>query len=305
MGKSLLDSILDRVVDKTIDGLGGKNAVNGKMGEVYTARKLKLVKLFGRKGKILRNVYIPKNNGETSEIDVLFITQKGIFVIESKNYSGWIFGSENQYKWTMMLPNKEKHSFYNPIKQNQTHMKWLRNYLGTEIPLFSLIVFSERCELKKVTVEDPDIKVIKRNRTYATVCDIWNEKEDTLSDEEVDAVYQKLKKLTKISNAEKETHIQNIKEKYDDRKENDIRKVEGKENEFLKETAKMMQKNGDESKDKEGGVLHESEKKICPRCGCDLILRTAKRGANSGKQFYGCSAFPKCRYILNLKEESY
>ena len=55
MGKSLLDSILDRVVDKTIDGLGGKNAVNGKMGEVYTARKLKLVKLFGRKGKILRN----------------------------------------------------------------------------------------------------------------------------------------------------------------------------------------------------------------------------------------------------------
>ena len=184
-------------------------------------------------------------------------------------------------------------------------MKWLRNYLGTEIPLFSLIVFSERCELKKVTVEDPDIKVIKRNRTYATVCAIWNEKEDTLSDEEVDAVYQKLKKLTKVSNAEKETHIQNIKEKYDDRKENDIQKVEGKENKFLKETAKMMQKNGDEFKDKEGRVLHESEKKICPLCGCDLILRTAKRGANVGKQFYGCSAFPKCRYILNLTEESY
>ena len=64
----------------------------GRYGEALTARELKLVDLFGRKGKILRNVYIPKDNGETSEIDVLYITQKGIFVIESKNYSGWIFG---------------------------------------------------------------------------------------------------------------------------------------------------------------------------------------------------------------------
>lgn len=105
MGKSLLDCILDKVVDKTIDdktidAMGGKDAVNGKVGEAYTARELKLLNLLGRKGKVLRNVYIPKDNNETSEIDVLFITQKGIFVIESKNYSGWIFGSEKQYKWT-------------------------------------------------------------------------------------------------------------------------------------------------------------------------------------------------------------
>ena len=104
MGKSLLDCILDKVVDKTIDAMGGKDAVNVKVGEAYTARELKLLNLLGRKGKVLRNVYIPKDNNETSEIDVLFITQKGIFVIESKNYSGWIFGSEKQYKWTMIYP---------------------------------------------------------------------------------------------------------------------------------------------------------------------------------------------------------
>lgn len=98
----------------------------GRYGEALTARELKLVDLFGRKGKILRNVYIPKDNGETSEIDVLYITQKGIFVIESKNYSGWIFGDEKQGYWTAMLPNKEKNRFYNPIKQNRTHIKWLR-----------------------------------------------------------------------------------------------------------------------------------------------------------------------------------
>ncbi|MBK7731174.1 MAG: restriction endonuclease [Gammaproteobacteria bacterium] len=35
---------------------------------------------------------------------------------------------------------------------------------------------------------------------------------------------------------------------------------------------------------------------LCPRCGSRLVLRTAKKGANAGGQFYGCSAFPKCRY---------
>lgn len=39
---------------------------------------------------------------------------------------------------------------------------------------------------------------------------------------------------------------------------------------------------------------------VCPRCGSPLILRTAKKGDNAGEQFYGCSAFPKCRYVKNL-----
>ena len=42
--------------------MGGKDAVNGKVGEAYTARELKLLNLLGRKGKVLRNVYIPKDN---------------------------------------------------------------------------------------------------------------------------------------------------------------------------------------------------------------------------------------------------
>ena len=39
----------------------------------------------------------------------------------------------------------------------------------------------------------------------------------------------------------------------------------------------------------------------CPKCGADLIIRTATRGANAGKKFYGCSNYPKCRYIENIK----
>ena len=39
---------------------------------------------------------------------------------------------------------------------------------------------------------------------------------------------------------------------------------------------------------------------VCPRCGGNLVLRTARKGENAGNQFYGCSNFPKCRYVKNL-----
>ena len=42
---------------------------------------------------------------------------------------------------------------------------------------------------------------------------------------------------------------------------------------------------------------------ICPKCGKQLVLRTARRGANAGRQFYGCSNFPKCRFIMNIADE--
>ena len=44
-----------------------------------------------------------------------------------------------------------------------------------------------------------------------------------------------------------------------------------------------------------------SQEKICPRCGNALVLRTATKGDRAGKQFYGCSSFPKCRYIENIE----
>ena len=285
MGKSLMDV----AVDKLYQALGG-DKLTGKLGEVLTAKELKYVQLFGRKGRILRNIYVPKDNGETSEIDLLYITQKGIFVFESKNYSGWIFGDEKSQNWTMMLPNKEKHSFYNPIKQNQTHIKWLRSYIGEEIPLFSIIVFSERCELKKVTITSQDIKVIKRDFTYAAVRDIWNKNKDCLSGEEVESLYKNLQKLTKVSEETKEVHIQNIKNRYS---------ISEKESACLKKMIMNPEETKQEIENKkvETSVSENSEPdKVCPRCGKKLILRTAKKGVNAGKQFWGCSGFPKCRY---------
>ena len=42
----------------------------------------------------------------------------------------------------------------------------------------------------------------------------------------------------------------------------------------------------------------------CPKCGSPLVLRTAKSGPRAGHQFYGCSAFPRCRHIVDVQPDS-
>jgi predicted RNA-binding Zn-ribbon protein involved in translation (DUF1610 family) len=281
MSKSFLDKLIDNIFDEKW---------LGKYGERLTERELKLVQLFGRKGKTLKNVYLPKENGETSEVDVIFITQKGIFVFESKNYSGWIFGDEKNKNWTVSLPNGQKNQFYNPVMQNRTHMKWMRNFVGEDVPLFSIIVFSERCELKKVTVYSGDVKVIQRDRTYATVRDIWENTPDALSEEKISELYEKLKELTNVDAATKAAHIENIERKYK-------KGPEEAEAEKDSRTEPLADANIVEEANT---VIEESVTEtslICPKCGGKLVLRTAKKGSNAGNQFYGCSNFPKCRYI--------
>jgi len=284
MSKGLIDRLLDEIFDA--------NWV-GRRGEKLTERELNLVKFFGRSGKVLRNLYVPKTNGETSEIDVIFICQKGIFVIESKNYSGWIFGDEKSAYWTVMLPNREKNRFYNPILQNRTHLKWLGQYLEGKVPLFSIIAFSERCELKKITVESPDIRVIKRDRLYATIRDIWDESDDVLSEDEAAAVYEKLEPLTHADRALKEAHVENINEKYKKTVTDKPKAVEKIMAPDKPKAAEQIQENEN---------IKSTDSMICPKCGGKLVLRTARQGKNAGNKFYGCSNFPKCRYTVNVEK---
>ena len=205
MSKTLMELIFEKIFDAEWVG---------RRGEKLTQRELNFVRLLGRNGKILKNIYIPKENGETTEIDIMFITQKGIFVIESKNYSGWIFGDEKSFQWAATLSNFQKNRFYNPIRQNANHIKWLKQYLNEDIPMFSLIVFSERCELKKIIVESPDVAVIKRDSLYATIRRIWDEKPDVLDKQKCQDLYKKLKPLANVDSSVKDTHIKSIENKY-------------------------------------------------------------------------------------------
>jgi restriction system protein len=42
-------------------------------------------------------------------------------------------------------------------------------------------------------------------------------------------------------------------------------------------------------------IVKSATSPVCPECGASMILRTAKRGANAGNRFWGCSAYPKCK----------
>ncbi len=236
----------------------------GKLGEYMIYKKLRK---FERKGsKFLFNIYIPKGENETTEIDVLMLHRKGIFVFESKNYSGWIYGKEYEKDWYQSLPDgskgrRRKIPFYNPIMQNQTHIKCLKVLLGEDIPMYSIVVFSERCILKSVRVKDSDALVINRYDVFFAVKSICRHQGDVLNKEQVANLYDKLFPYTQVDTATKTQHIANIQNR----------------------------------------LSLESDTQKCPSCGGDLVLRKASRGVNAGNEFWGCSNYPKCRYTKDKK----
>ena len=155
-------------------------------------------------------------------------------------------------------------------------MKWMRNYVGDDVPLFSIIAFSERCELKQVTVESPDVKVIKRDLTYATVRGIWDKKPDVISDEKIEELYLKLKELTNVDQAVKLAHIENIEKKYKNKEEE---KVEPQVIETA--TAEEVTEEKETKAVEEQKIPEDVKQLLCPKCGSPLVLRTAKKGGNS------------------------
>ena len=48
--------------------------------------------------------------------------------------------------------------------------------------------------------------------------------------------------------------------------------------------------------------IHENKNPVCPECGSEMVLRTAKQGKFAGNQFWGCSSFPKCKKIVQIED---
>lgn len=187
----------------------------GAAGEHQIYRRLAYFENEGR-GKLLSNIYLPKATGGTTEIDLLLIHPKGLFVFESKNYSGWIFGSEDHQNWTQTLPkgrygDVHKERFYNPILQNASHIRHLMPHIGKIVPVWSIIVFSDRCELKDIMVRSRNVFVVQCHHVSSVVEQICSESQtDCLSETEVVDLYNKLFVLTNVSEEEKEDHAQKV-----------------------------------------------------------------------------------------------
>lgn len=97
----------------------------------------------------LNNITLPLANGGSTQIDHVIVSVHGIFVIETKNYKGWIFGNEKQKQWTQAFPNGRKYKFQNPLRQNYLHIKTLSDLLELDMSYFhSMIAFIGECELK-------------------------------------------------------------------------------------------------------------------------------------------------------------
>ena len=101
---------------------------------------------------IYHDLYIEKEDGKFSQIDLVVATRVGIIVFEVKDFGGWIYGKGGQTKWTQVLAyGNEKYKFYNPIMQNNTHIKQLHQKLHENVPFYSVIVFYGNCELQDIS----------------------------------------------------------------------------------------------------------------------------------------------------------
>lgn len=184
----------------------------GQFGEFATEYALTNKNLDGEL-VVLKNIYVP-TQGKTTEIDLLMIHEKGIFVFESKNYSGWIFGNADQLNWTQSLQNGDKNKFYNPIRQNRTHIKALAAFLEKPVSEFvSYIVFSERCTLKKVPADTSDVIIVRRPDMLKKLKATLKTTPTKYTFNDIQDIAKKLQPLTNKDDAEKQQHIINIQNK--------------------------------------------------------------------------------------------
>ena len=163
---------------------------------------------------IINNLVLETAPGKTSQIDHVVINPNGVFVIETKNYSGRIYGNDSQQNWTQVLNyGKVKNHFYSPVKQNLTHKYKIQELLPKDTPIFSIIVFVKG-----------NIEFIQSKSVYTiggVIRKLKTPTEKLLSYDEMNSIYDILVNHNKsniISNAE---HVENIK-KMKDNIENNI-----------------------------------------------------------------------------------
>lgn len=184
----------------------------GELGEQKIVDTLECLDIYG---KTLTNVYVPKENGKgTTEIDVIYINQYGIYVIESKNYNGSIYGDDKYDKWVVYYRkardgSENKFHFYNPVKQNEAHIKHLSKKLWTidKKDLHSIVVFTEPFNMK--INSKSDVIMVK---DLNSLINKYESGEDTVfSKREVDKIYNLLKPYTDVSDKVKKAHLMQAK----------------------------------------------------------------------------------------------
>jgi DNA-directed RNA polymerase subunit RPC12/RpoP len=177
--------------------------IKGSFGEARVSSLLE--KLNANEYKVFNNVLIKTKNG-TSQIDHIVISIYGIYVIETKNYSGWIFGNENSEYWTQII-YKAKTKFRNPVKQNWAHIYALKEAFPElkHAAYYPIVAFAGGGELKNIDSKMPVIYDYEIIKSIMEKTEIQN-----LTVEQVDNMCEKLNKINIRDKTIIRKHINNV-----------------------------------------------------------------------------------------------
>jgi hypothetical protein len=165
----------------------------------------------GEPNRLLPHLHLPKSDGTTIEIDLVMIARTGIYVFESKNFSGCIFGDEDSRYWTQTMKRGPKHEFYNPIWQNESRISSLKRQLALETDAFkSYVVFSDRCTLKKMYVQSSHVKVVNRHLIVREIIKDMAELPDIFTPLEINQIYSELVPYTRTAAAIGQARIETM-----------------------------------------------------------------------------------------------
>lgn len=271
----------------------------GKRGEMQSSFFLTMG--LNSSYKLYHDVTLHTSDNATTQIDHIIISPFGVFVIEIKNFSGWIFGSEKQYKWTQSLPNKTKNQFLNPLIQNKKHVQAIQALFGLDDnQVFSMVVFMEKAVFKTDLPSNVmHLSNMRRHiQGFKTV--LFNEKQIKSFDIKLNN-----RRLSRGQVADT-VHMSHINRKKVER--------ERKQHQPLDSTPKKSQTKGATFQFTDNKIANEKhtdkppmdapDPLTCPRCGDQLVKRVVKKGKNAGHTFYGCKAFPKCRFTKAVDSEA-
>lgn len=247
-----------------------KASYRGWKGETWTQILTDCTSV-GHNSITMHNVCLSWPNGKTVQIDELIIAQSGIYVIEVKNYKGWIFGNIYNDYWTQCLTTgfrgfSTKNKLYNPIMQNQGHIRCLRNVLSayTDVPYHSIVVFSNEAVFKDVTYDPSVAYLIHMSELRKTLKSIDRDFQEAVSATKISEINKLIG--DNISSSNSKGHVS-----------------------YVREVQNM----------KSSGYLNQIR---CPLCGSYLVVRTVKNGENADSHFMGCSSYPRCRYTRPIDE---
>lgn len=241
---------------------------------------------------ILHDIYIETEEGQSAQIDFVVIAPKITYLIECKNLYGNIeINAKGDFIRNMQYGGKwHKEGIYSPITQNMRHMEILKECCAEKKNLimgFGFRKYFDNFYKSLIVLANPKTVV---NDRYAPK-EIKNQ---VLRADQLVAV---IKKMEADSG-----EIASSKKQMKERAESLLSKTSEKRKDYVEKYKKIIEKVKSKTEEGKEETQKQEETLICPKCGAPMVLRVAKKGEKAGKKFYGCSQFPKCRFIMNIEQ---